>query len=390
MTLKVLLFSLLYLSLLAQEYGTVTFESTLHYENETTFGQNIIIPNVINKTLDNEQQKLATFYNILGYQYLSPNDTFAINLEGRANLQLSKSEYETPVYINKYNLDSINQAIVSVASLDLYTQYFTLSLGRNSINIDWLNGSLDSILLYHENSYLIARAFWFYNYYDFQVNYFAKNEDINDKKGIYGLFLQSGDSFEGFDLHLYYYLVQSIFALTGTQFAYFPTVELSLHTSYSLAKDLRIDKSFDETYTRFWGEYLINEYNSIELGMSLTGEHQLFAMTQFGSHPFSEFYLGNEIVRPKAENYYISYEYLGDTFYLQGIYGRTDYYGETYNKNRVIKEWMQSQEIDITTGFFINDYLSFDISYMYKDADEDDYESFDQQLFMANLKAYWP
>jgi len=390
MRLKVLLFFLLYLSLSAQEYGTLSFESTLHFENETTHGHHVYIPDIVDKTYGDEQQKLATFFNILGYQYLSPDDTFAINLEARANLQLSKDEYETPLYINKFDLDDINQAIISVASIDFYTDYLALTLGRNSVDMEWLSGSIDTIMLYHENSYLSTRAFWFNNYYDFQVNYYAKNEEINENKGVYALYLQSGDNFELFEINIYYYLMQSIFALMGTQVAYFPTENLSLHASYSLAEDLREDRSVDESYTRFWGEYLLNEYHSVELGMSTTGEHPLFAMLQFGSHPFSEFYLGNEIARPFAQNYYLSYEYLDDTFFLESIYGRTAYYDDTIQRGRIIKEWMISYEFDITAGVFLNDYLSFDISYMYKDIDKKDFLSFDQRLIMANLKVYWP
>ncbi len=390
MSLRLLVFFLLYRSLLAQEYGTFTFESVVHYEDETTYGHDVFIPKILDRSYGDEHQNLATFFNILGYQYLAPNDTFAINLEGRANLQLSKDEYETPIYINKFNVESINQAIVSVASIDLYTDYFALTLGRNEVAMDWLVGSIDTIMLYHENDYFSTRAFWFYNYYDFQVNYFAKNEDINDKKGFYGLYLQSGEYFEAIELSLYYYLTQSVYALMGTHLTYFPSYELSLHASYSLAKDLREHKSFDETYSRLWGEYLLNEYHGIELGMSLTGKYLLFAMPQFGAHPFSEFYLGNEIARPKAENYYLAYEYLDDQFYLQSVYGQTRYFDDTIKRGRITKNWMRSQEFDITAGMFINDNLSFDCSYMYKDIDDKDFLSFDQELIMANIKVYWP
>ncbi len=387
---QILLFSLLSMSLFAENYGILQFESTLHYENEKVFGHDIVIPGVLKKTYGDEHQNLATFFAVLAYRYLDEDDIFSINLEGRANYKLSKKEYQTPIYIDKYNLDELDQAMVTVASIDLYSRYASVTLGRNNVHMDWLNGNIDTVMLYHEDSYLSARAFWFYNYYDFQVNYISKVEDVNDGRGIYGLYLQSGERFESFELGLYYYLMQSVRNIGGAKLSLYPTEQLTLNGSYSFSNDLRDGHSYNEEYLRFWAQYLFNQYNEISMGISITGKKGLFAMLQFGSHPFSEFYLGNEIARPKAKNYYAAYDYIDDRIYLLGICGFTEYYDDIIENRRLKKAWMRSWEADLTAGVFMGEYLTFELSYMYKDVDSRDFLEFDQQLVMVNLTVAWP
>ncbi|MEA3387444.1 MAG: hypothetical protein U9Q66_03545, partial [Patescibacteria group bacterium] len=215
----------------------MTFESILHYEHENIKGHDLVTPLLKHRFKDDEQN-LATFFNILSYSYLSQDDTYGFNLEGRANLKVSKSEYSAPIYLEKYSLDDINHAMLSMASIDLHNNYLSLSLGRNRVDLDWLHGSIDSLILFHENSIFSARAFWFLNYYDMQVNYTKSVESLNDNKGMYGLYLQSGEYFEQFELSLYYYLLQDMREMLGTQVKLYMSDTLSIHGSYTVSKDL--------------------------------------------------------------------------------------------------------------------------------------------------------
>ena len=198
---------LLFIALLeASASGTFSMEGTLYTEMEETNAHPVdsggVLPNV---TFKDETQKLTTFYTIMNYTLFSQDEQWALNLEGRAALQLGSDDYTNPVYRSLYGDEEINQAVLTEASVDYYAERFAFSIGRNQLDLDWLSGSFDSVIAYGMGEWIEARAFWFVNYYDFQYNYYTKYTDINDNKGIAGLYLQSGEALQTWEWAWYYY-----------------------------------------------------------------------------------------------------------------------------------------------------------------------------------------
>ncbi len=371
-------------SLLLHAQQSIQVNSTLHYENEKINGKQVYIDahhgDFRDDVLGDDEQSLATFFNIFSYKYTQDNDILSVNLEVRANIKLSKEDYQTPFYIDKYNYQDINEAMLNVASVDINTQYASVSLGRNPLEMPWLNGSVDGILAYYQNDYFQVKTLWFYNYYDFQVNYYSKFEKINDEKGVYAIHAQSGNIFKDFELTLHSYLLPSSRSIYGFNIDIYPSDSLVLSSSFNFSDTLG-DEGEDESYIRVKLEYYLDDNHAFFLGHSQTGDNGLDYMLQFGSQPFSAFYLSNEIQREKASNNYINYSYLNDDYFFDIIYGQTQYYERNNHLN--------SSELDIFIEYSINENLKVNLSYMYKDVDTKDTLSLDQSLVMSNLVMSW-
>jgi len=369
------------------ENHTIYYDAMLHVEHEEIEGKSLEVGPLLTLHSKDEDQNLATFFNILHYDYISDEALLGFNFEARYNTTLFHEEYVTPVYLNSYGLSDINTGFISMFSADINTEYLSLSLGRNKVNMPWLQGSIDSVLLYHENELFSLRGFWFANYYDFQVNYFSKFEDINEKKGIYGAYFQSEQWFDILDVSLYYYFQYNKRDISGAELHVGD--RLKLNFSYTYSKDYRnILDTLDESYIRLWGEFDY-AYNHFEVGGSITGENALTSMLQLGSHPFSEFYLNNEINRARAKNMYLKYGYENEYFYIDILGGMTQYYDDRFDGRRIVKDYLNSSEYDIYVGSMFTDSIGLELSYMKKDVDDADLFGFDQSLVMATLLVSW-
>ena len=376
--------------LAAQNYGRLSYEGMVHYETETTKGHTINLEQPLpNKVYDDEKQHLCVFYSVLGYELQSSNGRWALNLEGRANIQLEKGEYTTPAYVQKFSFEDINTAMLSEASIDYYTDSVALSIGRNVVDMDWLSGSIDAVMAYGTTEMIEARAFWFTDYYDFQYNYYTKHKEINDGKGISGLYLQSGEALKQLQVCAYYYLMADRQYIVGTKL-YTELKPFSLNASYAYLGTLQNAMMKEEEFWRIWSSVIVADNHSFEVGYSRTGNNGLVAMLQFGSHPFSQFYLSNALDRPKAQNGYLQYSYEDDELFFECIGGITSYYGTTLQSSHLVPQWMQSYEVDLNVGYALGDHLLIELSYMTLDLDHRDILEFDQNLFMAELVVQWP
>ncbi len=157
-----LLFLLFYATFLfANESGNFTFESTLYSEQERIKGHTIDtsgtgLPHL---TFDNETQHFTTLYTIIGYTLPLAEETWVVNLEGRGAFELKSDTYNNPVYKNLYGSEPVNQAILSQASIDYYGDSFAWSIGRSQLDLDWLSGSFDTVMLYSVGAWIETRAF---------------------------------------------------------------------------------------------------------------------------------------------------------------------------------------------------------------------------------------
>ena len=360
--------------------SSISYSALLHFESQKVFKKELQVSKLLTLETKEEEQNFANFYNELSYRYETDTSLFAFNTQLRYNTTLFHDEYKQPIYLERFALEDINTAFISMASVDINTQYLSVTLGRNLVDMPWLQGSIDSAMVYSENSYFSLRAFYFLNYYDFAMNYFVAEENL---EGMFGLYVES-QPIKNVDIDGYYYKVVNEGTLVGTTLHVGSDIEL--HGSYTLynsdVKDVK------ETFIRAWLNFS-KEDVSMELGGSLTSEVGLLYMLRFGSHPFSPFYLNNEIQRSSAQNYYGKLSYDNRYFYTDILAGSTRYYDDAIVNRTRQKVWLNAFEYDIYVGRMFNEYVGMELSYMNKDLSKEDIYGFDQSLVMATLLVSW-
>jgi hypothetical protein len=381
MRLAPLLLAAFALQIAADEPGILTYEGTIYTEVEKIKGHHLDTDKI---TLDDQTEKLSTFYSIINYELPFMENRWLLNLEVRAALELNTQEYTNPVYKELYGSDEINRVTLSQASVDYYSDSFALSVGRNRLDLDWLSGSFDSAIFYGVNDWIEARAFWFINYYDFQYNYYTKYEDINDNKGIGGLYLQSGEKQKQFEWALYYYHVFDQGYLAGVKF-YKELLTFGINGSYSYLGQIDESRLPKESIWRIWSDIIVDDDNTLEFGYSQTGENGLLGMLRFGAHDFSQFYLNNAIDRKDAANLYLQYNYEADRFSFECVGGITSYHDKSLIGSKLITQKMHSFEVDLNIGYALSKHTSVALGYMLLDLDEKDNLNFDQDLITLSL-----
>ncbi len=377
-------------SLYAGELGTLSYESTLYYESGKTKVDTIdtgtMLPNL---TFDDQTQQFSTFYSILGYELASSDSQWVLNLEGRVALKLHNNNYSNRFYRKLYGNENINQAVLTEASIDYYDTNFALSFGRNRLDLDWLSGSFDSVMAYGVSDFIQMRTFWFINYCDFQYNYYTKYKEINDNKGIGGLYLQNAKARQQMEWAFYYYHVFDKAYLSGIKLQKSLNI-FSLNASYSYLGNIGESRLSKESFLRLWSDININDNNGFGFGYSQTGENGLLSMLKFGAHSFSQFYLSNALDRSKAKNFYLKYSYENTLFLFESIAGVTSYRGKSLIRLQQTETKMRSFEVDLNLWYALSENIMLSLGYMLLDLDKKDNLAFDQNLLTLSLSMQLP
>ena len=354
-------------------YSSFFYEGNLHYELESIKANRY--------KFKDDSQNLATFYSTFGYEFLTKDDKWAFEFEMRANFKLQKQNYQTPFYRKKYPTNSEKNLFVSMALVDYYGENYAFSVGRNIIDLNWLSGSVDSITAYAINEIVQIRAFWILNYYDFNYNYYIKYQNINNNRGIGGIYLKNSKPLNDFDIEAYFYSAFDDQFLTGIKF-YKTLKTFDIQGSFSLSD--RNNKQ--ESFLEFSINKNLKDIHNIEFGYSKTSDSGLDSMLKFGSYPFSKFYLSNSLDRSDAQNIYLQYSFESDKFFINSIAGITSYMGKYVKSlNDISNQKLSSYEIDLTLGYKISNNLSLTLGYMILDLDEKDSLEFDQDLALITL-----
>lgn len=366
-------------------------ELVAHYEIEHIYGHDLLeaYP-LLTQSYDNESQTLGTLYATVGYNHVFIDDTLEFDLQTQGNVQYNKEEYRTPLYLNTFYNEEINTAFLSQAALTYYSDDFLISAGRELVAYDFLIGSVDGVSLFYLNDYVGATLFWFINYYDFQYNYFNKREHINSDQGVYGLYLQSQETLDNMIISCYAYSTPNALYIVGSRIDY-ALPFMNLHGSYTYSNTYAQNSyARQERFMRAFADLPINDAHSMEAGYSITGEEGLYTILQLGSHPFSPFYLNNNLQKQNSENGYLSYLYSDDTaFDLHITAGYTWHDALSLDRLSLTTVRARSFEIDLYSAYHFSDEISLELSYNRLYNDEQALFLFDQELLYANVVLQW-
>lgn len=362
----------------------------LHYEQEKIRGKEIVIPLLYRNDFADDVRDLLAFYSRIGLSYVEQTQTFGFNAEVASNLTLERSPFEVPYYLQAYAVEDVNTALLSMASVDYYADDFSVTLGRNRVSMPWLEGSIDTVMLYSENRFVALRAFWLMNYYDLQLNYFAHADRVGGGSGMYGFWAQSGDFFPWLHVTAFTYDVP------GEWLTYGALLEgdvqmMAFHGSVTHSKRHEADGIHYENFLRAWAS-AGSTYDgaALKLGGSLTGEQGLSAMMRYGIQPFTDFYLNNGIARPDATNVFASLGYGGSKWYVEALYGWTHYTGQMIQNWRFVVETLRTEEVDVYLGLELFPWMGIELGWMRRNADGRDYADFSQEYLMANVMVSYP
>lgn len=308
------------------------------------------------------------------------SDAWFVSLDGKANAMVAESAYETPMYLRgKSTSGEIERALLSEASLNFDNTLLGFSLGRQEVNYDWLNGSIDGVsAMAGSDERLSLRLLWFKRFSTLQYNYFTDVHDINEGDGLYGAIAKGREG--AFELSLYDYHMQSLRNLYGGHLSY-----LGDHAGFNLSyagADALGDAlyTYDESFLNASAEMLYGNH-FIELGASRTGENGLIAMIQMGSFKLGQFYLGNQVDRENAKNGFARYIYADETWRVELIGGATRY--DNRFEQRI--DNLDAYEADLYVQYRFNRRYGVDFGAMHMNVDQRDPLQSDQTLVMFNL-----
>ncbi len=345
----------------------------LHNESEQMKGRDG------DDTLPKERNSYSTLYAQLLLDYDITEDIF-LSVGAKANGIITEDTYTTPQYLRgKMNSDLLNRALISEASMNYDNGVLALVAGRQSVDYDWLLGSVDGFLaMAGSDESLSMRLFWFQDYTILQYNYYAKIKDINENKGMYGAIVKINH--EPVDISLFSYYVQDLRHIFGGHFNLIYD-RFGMNISYSEARALSLASyHYDESFFNMSLEFLYRQHY-VETGFSQTGKNGLLAMIQMGSFMFGQFYLSNQVDRENALNGFMKYIYANRQWRFECIGGMTQY---DNNFVRVAKR-LYAYELDLYLKYKISAEFSADVGVMLMDVDEHDPLQVDQNLFMLNL-----
>ncbi len=350
----------------------VNFLGMIHAESETMFAKEN------NNTYPSENNHFISLYTKLALTY-DISDNIFVAAAAKANGVILEGTYETPHYLrSKLTSDDISRAIISEASINYDDNFFALNIGRNSINYDWLRGSMDGIIGMVGNEEIYAlRLFWMNNFTQLHYNYYAEFPDINENKGMYGAIATAKAG--NLEITLYDYYMQELRNILGMHINYIDNYRAFNigHTETKALSHALYDS--DESFLNFSIEILRNNH-FVEFGGSFTGENGLLAMVQMGSFMFGQFYLSNQVDREYATNGFIRYIYANKQWRFELLGGITSY----DNTMGSIQSNLLSQEIDIYVSYKFNKNLSIDFGMMGMNVQERDPVEVDQALIMTN------
>ena len=374
-----LLFSLLIASVFAKEVFNPydgTWLSIVHSEYE----QSIAKEN--NDTFPNDANTFTSWYNTLNTHY-NFSESFYVTLGAKANVVLSSQPYEAPFYLrSKLSSDELNRGIISEASLNYSGELFSLSVGRNALEYDWLLGSMDGVIAGIGDERLNLSLFWFENFTQLQYNYYFELTNINEANGMYGAVAQS--KYKGAELNVFDYYMQDLRNLAGVNFRY-NSDYYALSCSYSESKALsQALYDYDESLLQLSIEALIGAHY-LELGGSLTGENGLLAMIQLGSFMSGQFYLSNQVDRENAKNGFMRYIYANTLWRFELLGGYTSY----DNTFLAIADNLYAYEADGYVGYKVNKALSINLGIMAMRVADADPIGVSQNLVTLDIGYYY-
>ena len=351
----------------------LSYRSIFHSEYERSLGKEN------NSTFPDESNSYLAWFNALDLHY-DINNNMYMALGAKANLTLSEENYKAPFYLRgKLTSDQLDRAIISEASLNYDNDFFSVSLGRNDINYNWLLGSMDGVITsVGDDESLSLRLFWFQNFTQLQYNYYYEVKDINDAKGMYGAIGKA--KVAGLDIQIYDYFLQDLRDIAGIN-ADYTAENFSINLSYTDAKALsRALYDYDESLIQASVQWLLGRH-FFELGGSLTGENGLLAMIQLGSFMSGQFYLSNQIDRENARNAYLRYLFASRSWHFELLGGATSY----DNTFLAIVDNLHSYEVDAYFAYAIDHEWSLDVGLMGMNVDEADPIGVDQVLATINI-----
>ncbi len=331
------------------------------------------------ETLPSQTNSYSSLYAHLLVNY-DFNENIFVSLGAKGNRVLDEDTYTIPMYLRgKMTSESIDQAIISEASINYDNELFSLNIGRQNVNYDWLLGSIDGILaMLGSDDEMSLRLFWFENYVNLQYNYYAKINNINANKGMYGAVAKVNKN--EFELSLFNYYVQDLRNILGGHINYIYN-NLGINISYTSATALDLALyDYDESFLNGSIEVLYYQHY-IEAGFSKTGENGLLAMIQMGSFMFGQFYLSNQVDRQNALNGFLKYIHANNRWRFELIGGVSRY----DNSFIEIQKALSSKEIDVYVKYKFNKNFSVDLGAMIMDVDERDPLQVDQSLIMLNM-----
>ena len=350
-------------------------ESTIivHSESEQMQG------NHADEPLPKERNSYSSLYAQLRMDYDITEDLF-LSVGAKANRVLVEDTYTTPQYIRgKMNSDTLNRAILSEASVNYDNGVLALIAGRQSVDYDWLLGSIDGILaMAGSDDQMSLRLFWFQDYNILQYNYYARVEDINENKGMYGAIAKLNKT--PVDLSVFSYYVEDLRHIFGGHFNLIDD-RFGVNISYSEARALSLASyDYDESFLNMSVEFLYRQHY-LETGVSKTGKNGLLAMIQMGSFMFGQFYLSNQVDRENALNGFVKYIYADRQWRFECIGGITHYDNHFVH----VETGLRSYELDLYLKYKINAALSADMGVMFMNVDANDPLQVDQNFVMFNV-----
>ncbi len=351
----------------------ISYNTVIHSEYE----QSIAKEN--NNSLPSESNTYSTWYSTLVLNY-DVNDELYLTFGAKANLVLAEDRYHTPFYLRgKLSSKELNKLVVSEASINYDNSFFSLNIGRNDIDFDWLLGSMDGVIAAIGSDESISlRLFWFENFVQLQYNYYFELNNINNSQGMYGAILKSKIS--NFEFSAYEYFMQDLRNIIGLHVSYI-TYNYALNFGYTDAQALSLALyDYDESLAQVSLETLFTNH-FIEVGASITGKNGLLAMIQLGSFMSGEFYLSNQIDRENAKNFYLRYIYAKNRWRFEILGGITNY----DNTFLSIVDNLSSKELDSFILYNLDSSWSLSLGTMYMDVDEKDPISVDQFLVTLNI-----
>lgn len=329
--------------------------------------------------LPQERNSYSSLYAQLLVDYDMTEDVF-LSVGAKANGVIAEDTYMTPQYQrSKMNAHTLNTIMLSEASVNYDDGVLALVAGRQSVDYDWLLGSIDGILaMAGSDESLSLRLFWFQDYNILQYNYYTSIKNINDNKGMYGAIAKINDA--PVDISLFSYYVQDLRHIFGGHFNLIYD-NFSINISYSEAQALHLASyDYDESFFNTSVEFLYRQHY-IEAGWSRTGKNGLLAMIQMGSLMFGQFYLNNQIDRENARNGFVKYIYANRQWRFECIGGMTRY----DNSFVRVEKGLHSYEVDLYLKYQMTAALSADLGVMSMRVDAKDPLLVDQNLMMLNL-----
>ncbi len=232
-----------------------------------------------------------------------------------------------------FNTVENNKLLIHSLALDYYPTHQTLiSLGRESLNLNLLNGSFDGIMAVGRFDDFSLKSFYF-NHYAVLYPSFYKSEEIEN--GLYGVNIAYNRSFFDGELSYFAYDEHTVSDLYMT----------FMHNSFRIGTEHLGFKSStlasEKAYKLFTGYRYKRTY--FEAGYYDVYEGTLQSIYNLGGTEFKNFGLNSFLNQEDAKNIYADVTYNHYPFYTKLHFGQTSFKDGTQNA--------KGDEAGLTIGF---------------------------------------